>query len=307
MGALVHPIPEMNTRETALAAWSVAFLTFALVKRDIRKSLGAMLKTFFGSIYLSGALVLATAYAGGTVLLLRDLGYRNDRMAPIAVFWFVGVGLVALFNDKPAGSRYFQRLVLRNLALVAIVEFVVNLHTFALLVELILVPVVLLLAMIEALTEYMPEFAPMRNPLAWVLTLIGVLSLSFSIAYIAGHFHKVATIGKVEQFFLPVALTTCFVPFLYFIRMFIAYQTTLQMTRFGLNDNAQLYRFARRLILRACGFSLGRAQSFEEKFRGRLWGVDDEAGVTDVIDEFRRVWDAQRSHVVGSADSSIPS
>jgi uncharacterized membrane protein YidH (DUF202 family) len=287
------PIPGLNTRETALAVWLAVFLVYVLAKRDVRSSFGSLFKLVLGSAFLAGFLATAAAYAAGTVLLLRHFGYCGEHMVATAAIWFVGIGLVALFNTKPTDGNYFRRLVRHNVALVAIVEFVVNLHTFPLLVELVLVPIALLLAGTQAVADINPEFAAARKPLAWCLTLIGLMSLSFSLAYLVANFGEVATIEKVEEFLLPLTLTICFIPFLYIVRMVTVYQTMLSMIRFGFRDNVALYRPARRLIVRSCGLSLSRTQMFEERFRGRLLFVEDEAEVAQIVDEFRQAW-AQR-------------
>ncbi|MGD0273091.1 MAG: hypothetical protein ABSB96_05120 [Gaiellaceae bacterium] len=300
------PIPGLNTRETALAAWLVAFFVFALTKSDIRRSMGSMLRVFFGSGALTGMLASAAAYATGTVLLLRYLGYWGDHMTKTAALWFIGIGLVALFNTGPTNGAYFRRLALHNVALVIIVEFVVNLHTFPLLIELVLVPLALLLAGTQAVAESNPEFAQARKLIAWCLTVLGLTSLSFSLAYLAADFNRVATVEKIEEFLLPLILTVCFIPFLYAVRMFTAYQTMLCMIRFGLHDNEALYRFARRLIVRSCGLSLSRAQLFEERFRGRLLFVEDEAEVTRVVDEFRQASKTWRSRGVSQPGPERP-
>lgn len=288
------PIPGLNTRETAIAAWLAALFIFALAKSNLRSSLGSLIKQLFGSV-LAWFLATAAAYTAGAVLVLRHFGYWGEHIATTAAVWFIGIGLVALFNVNPVDSSYFRRLMLHSVALVAIVEFIVNLHTFPLLVELVLVPLAVLLGGTQALAEVSPEFALARKPIAWLVTLLGLTSLSFSLAYVFTNFDKVATAEKIREFLLPLILTICFLPFLYAARMVIVYQGMLQMTRFGFRENEALYRFARRLIVRACGLSLGRAQLFEAQFRGRLMFTENEAGVARVVEEFRTAWETRRS------------
>ena len=78
------------------------------------------------------------------------------------------------------------------------------------------------------------------------------------------------------------------------MRYLTVWQTMLHMVRAGTHDNHALYRFARREIW-ACGASLGRAQLFESRFRGRLWGVETETDVSDVVEDFREALARVRS------------
>jgi hypothetical protein len=280
-------IPGLNTRETALVVWACVLLVFLLTKAEVRSSFASTLRVIFGSRFLSSVIVSAGAYAAGTVLLLRHVSYWEGEMTRTAVVWFFGIGIVAVFNTKRTDTRYFRRLVLDNLALAAVVEFVVNLDTFPLPVELVLVPLAFLFVGTQVVAESDPDYAPARKLIAACLTLLGLASLSFSLAYAFSHFDQIATGEKVKDFLLPLTLTACFLPYLYGLRMVVVWQTMLHMIHFNMRENEPLYRFTRRAIANACGASLGRAQLFEERFRGRLWGVGDKAEVSRVVDEFR--------------------
>jgi hypothetical protein len=263
---------------------------FALTKRDVRSSFGGLFKLVFTSVFLGGVIFGAVAYATVTVLVLRYSGYWEPDMTRVAVLWFIGFALIALFKTKNVDAVYFRRLVLHNLGLAVVVEFVANLHTFPLPVELVLVPLALLLVATQAYTESMPDFAPALRVTTWCVTILGVVSLTYSISYLAHHVDEVATAEKIKEFVLPLVLTACFVPFLLGVRYLTVWQTMLHMIRFGLHDNDRLYRYTRRSIIRACGPHLGKAQLFESNFRGRLWGATSEAEVANVMREFDEEW-----------------
>jgi hypothetical protein len=296
-------IPGLNTRETALVVWVGGLLLLALKRREVRSSFAALFKLVVTSVFLGGVIFGAVAYATATVLLLRRFGYWESDMTRVAILWFFGFALIALFNTRNVDPRYFRRLVLHNLGLAVVVEFVTNLHTFPLPVELVLVPMALLLVAVQAYSEGKPEFAPGYKLAGWFVTVLGLLSVGYSISYLVRHFGEVATAEKIEEFFLPLVLTACFVPFLIAIRYMTVWQTMLHMIRFGLDDNDDLYRFTRRSILRTCGPHLGKAQLFEADFRGRLWGARSERDVSAVLEQFRLDW--QRGRRV-KADAKPP-
>jgi hypothetical protein len=270
--------------------WVSGFLLFAFTKSDVRRSIGGLLKLILTSAWIAGALLVSAAWATTSILLLVYLGYWEPPMTKVAVVWFVGFALVALFNTKDVDESYLYRLLLHNLGLAVVVEFIVALHTFPLPIEMILVPLVFLLVGSQVVAKSDPEFAPARKPIAWCLGLLGAASLAFSLVYVAGHFDEVATAEKIKEFLLPLTLTACLVPFLVGVRYLSVWQSMLTMVRFGLHDNDDLYRFARRSIIRACGINLLKAQLFASKFRGRLWGATSEAEVTRVVEDFRQTW-----------------
>ena len=86
----------------------------------------------------------------------------------------------------------------------------------------------------------------------------------------------IVTAANAKDLLLPLAFSMCFLPYLYALRMVAVCQTMLHMIKFGLRGDERLYRFTRRSIIRACGLSLLRAQVFQERFRGQLWGATTE-------------------------------
>jgi hypothetical protein len=290
-------IPGLNTRETALLVWLAIFALFMATKPDVRRSVASVFKTLLGSVFLTVMIASAAAWATGAVLLLRWLGDWQLAMAKVAVAWFIGSALIAVFYTDSVDSHYFRRLVVRNVAIAAIVEFVVNLHTFPLPIELVFVPLAALLVLVQAYAATDPaQYAAVSKVVAVALGLLGAASLAYSITYFVAHSSQVLAADKVEEFTLPVALTLLFVPYLVVLRFAVVYQTMLHMVRFGLRENAALYPFARRAIVRACGPSLGRAQLFEKRFCGQLWGATSEAEVEQVISAFEAAWASHRSN-----------
>lgn len=251
-------IPGLNLRGTALLVWAAILLAFVLTKPDVRRSFASTGKVIVGSVFLSAVIVSAVGYSVGTVILLARVGYWENGFIRIAVYWFVGIALVTALSTRRADAHYFRRLVLSNLALAAIVEFIVNLHTFPLPVELLLVPLAFLLVGLQVVAESEPQYAAVRKVVAVSLGLLGLASLSVSLSYVASHFGKVATSVHVKELLLPLVLTVFFLPYIYVVRMFTAWQTLLHMTRAGMPGNDRLYQLSRSAIIRACGTSVRR-------------------------------------------------
>jgi hypothetical protein len=294
----------LNTRETAVILWVGGFLLFAFTRREILSSVGGLFKLVLTSKFLGGLILVAAAYASLAISLLWLVGYWEPRMTKVTVVWFLGFGLVALFNTKNVDAYYFRRLVLHNVGLAVVVEFVVNVHTFPLPVELLLVPAAFLLVGIQVIADNKPEYALVKKVVAWPLGILGFVSLAYSLAYLIGHIDEVVSTSTLKEFLAPVVLTACFVPFLVAVRYLAVWQTMLHMIRFGLRDDEDLYRFARRSIIRACGAHLGKAQLFESEFRGQLWSATSEREVSRVITKFSRDWERGRRTV---PDAEVPS
>jgi hypothetical protein len=295
-------LPGLNTRETALLFWVAVFLVFVLSKRDMRRSFGSLAKLIFSSKLLFGIIAGAAVYAGACFYLLERAGYVENSMIAIAATWFV-FALAITLNTRNVDAAYYRKVLLRNLGAAAVIEFVVNVHTFPLPIELALVPLSILLVLTHTVAEANPEFEPTRTFLAWLVGIPGLVAIAYSLNYVAGAWSDAVTPEKVKDLFLPFVLTVLFLPFAVAVKYFAVWQTMLHMIEAGLNGDVQLYRFARRKVIRACGASLAKAQLFESDFRERLWGAEDEAAVDVVIERFEAQWRHGRRV---SADAQVP-
>jgi hypothetical protein len=296
-------IPGLNTRETALAVWLAMLLAVGLLKPDARRGIAGLLRLFATSGLLGGLIAGAASYLGVAVFSLDRLGYWSWSMTSAAVFWFLFFGLVAMFDTRNVDAGYYRRLLTRNLGAAVAIEFIVNIHTFPLPVELVLVPAALIVVLMQVVADSNPELASVRKLLAWLVTVPGVVAISYSVAYLIGHSSEVLTATKLKEFMLPFVLTAFFLPLIVAVRYFVVWQTLLHMTKAGFRDDTPLYKGTRRRIVAACGLSLAKAQLFESEFRGHLWGLSEEREVTKVMVRFDASWKRGRRVQV---DAKVP-
>jgi hypothetical protein len=280
----------LNTRETSVLIWAILFFGFMFCRREVRRSAGAVVHSFFAHAAIPIIAFSGAAYIAVLLVILRSLGIWATDFIKIAVLWFLGTGFSAIFYAKPVDRKYFSWLILRNLYFAAVIEFLVNVRTFPLGVELVLVPGLATLAGLDAVSGMSPEYAAVGRLVKGCIGTVGLIVLFFSLVQIVIAYREVLTISSVLEFALPVALAFWLVPFLYLVHYYGAVQSMLVMIRFGLADDVRLYRVARRAIILACSLSLGRVQFFERNFRFRLWGLTSEQAILDVVDEFRRSW-----------------
>jgi hypothetical protein len=293
----------LNTREIAILVWTVLFAAFALGKPDIRRSILSLLKLLATTRILAGLILGAAVYVVGVAAILSRIGYWQMSMTSIAVVWFISFGLVALFNTKNVDAAYFRRLALRNLGLAVLVEFIVNLHTFPLPVELALVPLAIAVVLVQVVAAADPNVQAAQRVLAWLVVIPGLIAIAYSAAYFAAHAGRVANAEKGKEFLLPFLLTVGFLPALVLVRYLIVWQTMLHMIKAGMAEDPRLYRTTRRLVIGACGLNLAKAQLFESDYRGRLWGVRTTDDVRDTVKRFTRDWQRGKRAKV---DAEVP-
>lgn len=73
-------------------------------------------------------------------------------------------------------------MILGNLKLVVLVEFIIGSFTFKLIVEVILLPIITLLVMLDAVADTKPEYAPAKKFMSFLMILGGMVFIGLKIA-----------------------------------------------------------------------------------------------------------------------------
>jgi hypothetical protein len=257
-----------------------------------------LIKALFGPPKIRYVFILAMLCTAVCVALLRVVGYWELSFLKVTIVWFFGAScLGALFHTARTGHDYFRRLVLSNIALSAVVDFVLSAYTFPLLVELIFVPITAILvaaqAVVSSSTQFKePQYAPIRSLLAICLSTLGLVALAYSLVQSVAHF-RLGSSALLREFLLPFLLTVAFIPYVYAVRLWSTIDLSLTMIRIGLTNEA-LYPAVRKAVVRGCGFSIARAEFFDRNFRSRFWGATSVSDVRTIMSEFSDEWSARR-------------
>jgi len=141
-----------NNREIALLLW-LAVIVLAVLLSKLRKSLVPIVKILTSKMFLI-IFSLIGAYLFGIILLLKNLEVWQTSNLKDVLFWLFTVGLILVFKINNAKSNaYFIGIFLSAIKWTIILEFVVNLYSFSLLAEILILPVLVFLALTQAVAE----------------------------------------------------------------------------------------------------------------------------------------------------------
>jgi hypothetical protein len=223
---MVDVIDLFDNREKAVGIWLLVFAIGALCIRDVRRQVPGLLKTMFGATLVIPFL-LAVAYVSGVVIGLAEIGLWSRDLLDVTLFWFFGAGLwmfgtVGLHGPDP---ELFGRIIRRRLlAAVLVIEFVANLYVFNLAVELMLVPGVVFLVLLDAAAETKPEYARVKTITEGALAVFGVFLLVRAANIVLSDPGSFATSETVMRFLLPILLSAAFLPFVYLLALWVLYE-----------------------------------------------------------------------------------
>lgn len=171
---------ELNNRELATLFWLILLTVFSFTIPDVRSSLIGILKMIIAPklailwiVYIVWILIF--------VVIADWVGFWRMELTKDTFVWMVtaGIGILGGFTEaKEIG--YFRRAIVRVLSIVVILEYLINLTTFSLLVEILLQPILSLIIVAPIVAnepEQQENWRKVRD-YSLIIFAIGLLSLT---------------------------------------------------------------------------------------------------------------------------------
>lgn len=245
-----------NNREIATFVCLLGFLAFCLRSEDVRTSFANVLRHLLSFKLLTPVFLLAI-YIFGLVVLLNRLNLWNVSLLKDTLFWFFTAGMLTIYKYVSAreGRVPVGGMLLDNVKLVVILEFLMNTYTFSLLTEFIIAPIVTLIAMLYGYTETRKEDRDVAKILAGALSLYGFVLIAHALYSAVKDYQNLGTLDTAISFQLPILLSASIVPPVYVMAVFANYESLFVGFKFGTEKNREFIRYCKLRIFMRCGFS----------------------------------------------------
>lgn len=242
----------LNNREIAIIVWIGVAAISILLLPSLRASafaLAAVVRAFLARPILA-SLVAMFGYLLFVVWLLSELGLWSFAEVKNTAIWTIGVGIASLLriNSISGDPNYFSTAIRDNFKVIVVAEFIATAYAFPLPVELFLVPLVFLAGAIGALSEGKEEQKAVRNFSSGVIAVVGISMFLFSAFEIVTQFGDFAAWATFEDFYTPVLLSLLYLPFVYLLCLYIAYENAFARLSVGI-QSASLCRYAKLLAV----------------------------------------------------------
>jgi hypothetical protein len=277
-------LQQFNTREIAIICWLFVLILWAFSQKNIRNSLFGVLKSLF-QIKILSVIIVAIIYTGLTVLLLAKIGIWEWILLKDTIYWFTAVAFVLMMSTNKANQEkgFFIKILKDNLKIILFLEFILTLYTFNLIAEIILVPILVFIGAMSAVSELKKEYLPVKKLFDFILSLIGIFFIIFALGKVFGDFQNIMTSQNLKTLILPPLLTVAFIPFVYFFALIMAYETLfVRLSIFNKND-PDLIRFTKRKILLACHLNLSKLNRFAKESTQDLMKTKTKEDVINMI------------------------
>jgi hypothetical protein len=277
----------LDNREKAWLIWIAFGLILVLRSKNFPSSLVSVVKTLLSKQILI-VLAAMVGYVSLEVCVFHRLGLWDFGMVKATVVWLLGQALVMVFNHNRAhkDASYFKRTVLASLKVALVLDFLVNFYVLPIFLEIALVPILFLVAAMLELSKTREEYIRVRHLMQYVMAAIGFSLLGYATARLIGDVDSFASVDTLRLFALPIVLTLLFLPFVYALAVYTAYETIFVRIKLWVADT-ELARYTRRRVLRACLFRLSRVNRFANEYAVRLSTVKSQSDTIKLISDFR--------------------
>ncbi|ASZ11189.1 hypothetical protein KTO58_19265 [Chitinophaga pendula] len=236
-----------NTRELALFSWLFIIVLWVLSKKTFRKSLKRVFKNAFVKNLMIVYLFMFSWIALSAYILAKAHIWTWAQLKT-TLLWTISYAFVALFsiNKIQQSKAYFKDAAKDLLTFTVAIEIIVGFHTFSYWVEMLILLFVTLLVGCVAFAGKKAEYARVKSLFNNLLALIGLTIIGFSIYWVVTHFKDFAAVSTFMDTIVSSFLTLLFLPFLYFLSVYMAYETGFIGLTTALRANPELIGFAKR-------------------------------------------------------------
>jgi hypothetical protein len=253
-----------NNREIALLLWIIAISLVVLISK-LRTSLFPLIKLLVKPMFLI-IFSLIGAYLSGIILLFKSLDIWQIGNLKDVLFWLFSIGLILVFKVNDAKSnKYFKDIFYSAIKWTIILEFVISLHSFSLLIEIIILPVLVFLAGTQAVAEMDEKHKIVSKFLQNVIAIFGLSIFTYSLYKTIVNFSDVLTFQNLITFLLPSAITILFIPFVYFLSLYVIYESYFIHLNL-MTTKKDKVKEVKKLILKTANFNFDKLIRIKKNF-----------------------------------------
>jgi len=205
-----------NNRELATAFWLLVFAVWLLRESKIRRSIGGVFRVFW-HFKIVASVCMMLLYVTGMVAFLVAIGMWEVGLLKDTIVWFF-VGAMAMmmrFATVNDADNIFRKILTDSIKIVIMLEFLVNTYTFPLVGELILVPLLTFIAMIDVVASMNERHAIVARLAKGIQMVAGFVILGVAVNRAVADFQNLKSLDTFRSIALTPLLSMLMFPFIY--------------------------------------------------------------------------------------------
>ncbi len=271
-----------NNRELAIGLWLVPLLAILMCKYKTRNPVLRAIQLFF-QIKVFGIFFLMAVYVCGIILLLNLATFWEQTLLKTAIMWFVFSGIALAIKTFTCDKRYspIKDIVIDNLKLWIVIEFIASAYTFSLIGELFFIPTVVFIALMSAVASTNSDYAIIQKIFLWIQGIVGLCVLFLGLLDIVNNVSEYGRWITLKEYITPPILSIASIPFFYISLLVMQYETMFLRLRYSEAERKGFIREAKLETIKHVNISYKRIRAIDGVQMGKLLRSSS-------ISEFRR-------------------
>lgn len=224
-------INSLSNREIAILFWMIAIFTVLIYISKSSNALFGVLKAFFAK-KLVYCYVVIVVYLFLMIEIFKKTIFWEAFLFKDFAIWLVGFALVSFFNiNKINTNSELVKRFLKIFSATIIIDFSINFFTFNLVWELIIIPVISFIAILQYFAESnkeKPGYEKVSSFLKWVLAIIGFYFLGYLMHKLYHNHNEILKINNLKSFLIPVILSVLYFPVILLFASLMKYENIFQ-------------------------------------------------------------------------------
>jgi hypothetical protein len=222
-------LDSFSNREISIATWFVVIFGGMIILSKSFKSFGLVIKAFFAKQLIPHYLVII-GYFTLILYLLKQTILWEESLWKDFIIWCVAFGFYSFFiTNKIHTNKDLFKQFWRIFSLTIFVDFFLNYFTFSLVWEIILIPVLSFIAILQFFTEYhmqkKSDYSRVNNFLKSILSISGFALFFYCIYRLTFSYKDFLSNDSLKNFLLQVILSVIYFPIIAFYSSYHKYES----------------------------------------------------------------------------------
>ena len=256
---------SLNNREKAFLIIIISVIIFAMIKKKIRKAFIRVLVTLFDKNFVR-IYIEILIYTGIICYLLYKINLWKFTLTKDTFIWIIFSALILSYKsvEQKENEKILLELFKSSLTVAIVYEFLLNIYTFNLFLELFFIILIIFISMLIAVIDIYKEkekYAVTQKLLNRINIFIGLTIFLHLLIEAIKNYKILLSYEILLSFILPIILTFTFLPYLGYLVIYVTYQDIF--VRLKLNKKASRllkYYFKIQLLL-SCSLNRMKLQN----------------------------------------------
>ena len=296
----------LSSREWAIVTWIIIYLGFTIFV--LKVDFTDVLKSFFNK-KLNILWISILLYNLLITIILSYSRYWNNIYIKDIIFWVVFSCVVSTINifDSKKGKISFKKIILTNVTVSALIEFIISELTLSYCLELILIGILIFINFLYLFSQTSLEYKPVENVLKKILSFLNLIFFVYILRELYKSFNFLLSQETWFKFLIPFIYSILCCPLYYIFIILNDYEKICCKIQdhFVLEneiDIKYINKLKRRKLLMTCGVVHKKYIYFDNEFSKKMRLANTEDKVKEIMGEFEESYKLYRKKKINKGD-----